>query len=178
MRDPAKQDEINQEIEELLNAEERLKDFDAKQFEAMLDKWTADFKIEQPSQFFRDHPTNDAELVCSTQDGKSFLLHTLRFFGLPKGYMEKEGHFPDWGKKRLEEKKRGPKTKKEKKKMSKALSMAKKKLGRDKKDDSDVKPTYFDITVFQKCFKRFSLCDGEQRSAARKLLLRDLNKSA
>lgn len=51
-------------------------------------------------------------------------------------------------------------------------------MGRDKKDDSDVKPTHFDISVFLKSFKRFVLCDGEQRSNARKLLLRDLNKSA
>ena len=105
-------------------------------------------------------------------------MHTLRFFGLPARYLEGEGHFPDWGKKRLDEKKRGPKTKKEKKKTNKALSLYKRKLGRDKKDDSDVKPTHFDITVFFKSFKRFVVCDGEQRSNARQLLLRDLNKSA
>lgn len=58
------------------------------------------------------------------------------------------------------------------------MSLYKKKLGRDKKDDSDVKPTHFDIKVFMKCFKRFVVCDGEQRSNARQLLLRDLNKSA
>ena len=75
-------------------------------------------------------------------------MYTLRFFGLPRGYLEGEGHFADWAKKRLEEKKRGPKTKKEKKKAGKAVSLYKKKLGREKKEDSDVKPTYFDITVF------------------------------
>jgi hypothetical protein len=51
-------------------------------------------------------------------------------------------------------------------------------LGRAEKDDSDIKPTHFDITVFLKCFKKFVACDGEQRSNARKLLLSDLNKSA
>lgn len=105
-------------------------------------------------------------------------MYTLRFFGLPRAYLEGEGHFADWAKKRLEEKKRGPKTKKEKKKAGKAVSLYKKKLGREKKEDSDVKPTYFDITVFLKSFKRFVVCDGEQRSNARKLLLRDLNKSS
>lgn len=106
------------------------------------------------------------------------MLQTLRFFGLPKGYLEGEGHFPDWGKKRVEDKRRGPKQKKKEKKQSKAISMYKKKMGRDKKDDSDIKPTHFDITVFHKCFKKFVACDGEQRSTARKLLLEDLNRSA
>jgi len=40
-----------------------------------------------------------------------------------------------------------------------------------KEDDSDVKPTYFDISVFNKCFNKFVLCDGELRSKARKILL-------
>jgi hypothetical protein len=140
----------------------------------------SDFEIVQPSEFFRDHPSKDAELVCSIQSGKDFLLYTLRFFGLPSAYLEGEGHFADWAKKRLEDKKRGPKTKKSKKDKptSKALTHLKKKMGREKKDDSDVKPTHFDILVFLKSFKRFVVCDGELRSNARQLLLRDLNKSA
>lgn len=97
---------------------------------------------------------------------------------MPRGYLDGEGHFSDWSKKRLDEKKRGPKTKKDKKKPGKNIMMLKKKMGKDKKDDSDVKPTHFDIAVFLKSFKRFVVCDGEQRSNARKLLLKDLNKSA
>lgn len=88
-------------------------------------------------------------------------MHTLRYFGLPRGYLDGEGHFSDWSKKRLDEKKRGPKTKKDKKKQSTQLMMLKIKRGKDKKDDSDVKPTHFDIAVFLKSFKRFVVCDGE-----------------
>jgi hypothetical protein len=57
----------------------------------------AGFSIVQPADFFREHPTNDSELVCSIQTAKEFLLRTLEFFGLPKNYMAGVGHFPDWG---------------------------------------------------------------------------------
>jgi hypothetical protein len=30
-------------------------------------------------------------------------LETLTYFGLPKGYMQGEGHWQDWEKKKLEE---------------------------------------------------------------------------
>jgi len=151
------------------------------EMETMIEKWMADFQLEQPSQFFRDHPTNDAELVCSILTPKDFLIKTLNFFGLPNKYMDGEGHFADWAKKRLEEKKRGPKTKKKEKKQSKRMQqlIAQQKLKKgEKKDDSDVKPTHFDVTVFLRCYQRFIMCDGEVRSAARKLLLRDLNQTA
>ena len=36
--------------------------------------------------------------------------------------------------------------------------------GLDVKTVEDVKPTYFDIGIFQKCFKKFSACNGEIRS--------------
>lgn len=178
MRESKKYDEVTEEIDEWTADEEKTKTLTRQHFEDMLDKWCNDFTIEQPSQFFRDHPTNDAELVCSIQSSKDFLLQTLRFFGLPKGYLEGEGHFPDWGQKRMEDKRRGPKAKKKEKKQSKAASMYKKRIGKDKKDDADVKPTHFDIAVFLQSFKRFVACDGAQRSNARRLLLTDLSKSA
>ena len=53
----------------------------------------------------------------------------------------------------------------------------KKERGLDKKSEEDVKPTHFDITVFLKSFKRFAVCNGELRSNARKLLLKDINRT-
>lgn len=70
----------------------------------MFDRWLAEFNLVQPSQFFKDHPTNDSELVCSIQTEREFLITTLEFFGLPKGYMNGGGHFPDWGKEKKEDK--------------------------------------------------------------------------
>jgi len=70
----------------------------------MLETWLNEYNLVQPSQFFRDHPTNDSELVCSIQTEKEFLLTSLEFFGLPKGYMEAVGHFPMWGKEKKDDK--------------------------------------------------------------------------
>lgn len=92
------------EIEELLAEEEKIKQLDKQQVDAMIDTWLANFKILQPSQFFRDHPTNDSELVCSIQTEKEFLMSTLEYFGLPKDYMNGAGHFPNWGKEKRDDK--------------------------------------------------------------------------
>lgn len=53
----------------------------------------------------------------------------------------------------------------------------KKEREKQKKGDSDIKPTYFDITIFQKCLQRFCLCNGQMRSNARRALLKDLNST-
>lgn len=57
-------DEWTQE-EDKLSMEEKLKILTRQHFEEMLDKWCEEFEIEQPSEFFKKNPTNDAELVCS-----------------------------------------------------------------------------------------------------------------
>lgn len=67
----------------------------------MVDAWVSGFQLSQPSSFLNENPTNDSELVCCIQTEKDFLLTTLRFFGLPKNYLDGEGHFPNWEKERL-----------------------------------------------------------------------------
>lgn len=145
----------------------------------MLDEWLAEFNLVQPSQFFKDHPTNDSELVCSIQTEKEFMLTTLEFFGLPKKYMEGKGHFPLWGKEKKDDKgtamrKRNAQKKGATGKGSKKLDALKKKRGLDKTNEEDIKPTHFDISVFTKCYKRFIACTGEVRSNTRKHLLKDM----
>lgn len=49
--------------------------------------------------------------------------------------------------------------------------------GLDKKEEEDVKPTHFDITIFHKSLKRFVACNGELRSQMRKILLKDINRT-
>ena len=73
-------------------------------------------------------------------------------------------------------KKKAPAGKADKKK-SKALERLKKERGMNKKADADIKPTHFDLTIFLKCLKRFTLCDGQMRSNARRALLKDLNST-
>jgi|TARA_B110000285_G_scaffold154623_1_gene172511 hypothetical protein len=53
----------------------------------------------------------------------------------------------------------------------------KKKRGLDKTNEEDIKPTHFDISVFTKCYKRFIACTGEVRSATRRHLLKDMNRT-
>ena len=170
------------EIEELLAEEEKIKQLDKQQVDAMIDTWLANYKLTQPSQFFKDHPTNDSELVCSIQNEKEFMLSTLEFFGLPKGYMNGAGHFPMWGKEKKDDKmaaarKRAAAKNQKNKNANAKMQKLKAQRGLDKKAEEDVKPTHFDISVFLKSFKRFIACNGELRSQARKLLLKDLNRT-
>ena len=92
----AQEAQILKDIEEVSD-EAVIKMLDRARTEALLDGWLAGFGLVQPADFFREHPTNDSELVCSIQTAKEFLLRTLEFFGLPKNYMAGAGHFPDWG---------------------------------------------------------------------------------
>ena len=153
-------EDINKEIDEWINDEDKIKTLDKATVDTMMDTWLAEFQIVMPSQFFKDHPTNDTELVCSIQTEKEFMLSTLHMFGLPYGYMEGNGHFPNWGKEQKKKKIKNPK----KQKQNVALAKLKKRQGRPNKDEEEAKPTHFDITIFHKSFKRFVACNGEVRS--------------
>lgn len=61
-----KAEEIQKDIEEWVGDEEKIKGLTRQVVEGMFDTWLAEFNLVQPSQFFKDHPTNDSELVCST----------------------------------------------------------------------------------------------------------------
>ena len=91
-----KSEEILKDIEEYTADEEKIKLLTKDVVVSMMDTWLSEFHLVQPSQFFKDHPTNDSELICSIQDEKSFLLSTLQYFGLPEGYMNGGGHHLNW----------------------------------------------------------------------------------
>ena len=175
-----KEADILKDIEAWTSNEEEIKKLDRATVEEMFDTWLSEWQLVQPSKFFQDHPTNDSELVCSIQTEKEFLLTTLQFFGLNEGYMEGKGHFPNWGKekndKKAQRKKQLQKNKQTSRPNKKILEMKKKK-GLDKKGDEDVKPTHFDISLFQKSLKKFTQCNGEERSKMRKILLKDINRT-
>ena len=82
--------------------------------------------------------------------------------------MEGNGHFPDWGKDTTDRlaaaKKRALASKQKQKKTNAALARLKKERGLDAKEESDKKPTHFDLAPFLKAFKRFLACSGEVRS--------------
>lgn len=56
---------IQAEIEQWLNDEEKLKTLDKNQTEKIINDWLSEFQLIQPSKFFKDHPTNDTDLICS-----------------------------------------------------------------------------------------------------------------
>jgi hypothetical protein len=85
--------------------------------------------------------------------------------------MEGNGHFPDWGKDTNDRlaaaKKRALAQKQKAKKVSAAVARMKKERGLDQKEETDKKPTHFDLGPFLKAFKRFLTCNGETRSRIR-----------
>ena len=94
--------------------------------------------------------------------------------------MDGAGHFPMWGKEKKDDKQakaRARANKQKQKKPSAAIAKIMKDRGLNKKNEDDIKPSHFDITVFQKTFKRFIICDGQIRSQTRELILKDLNKT-
>ena len=129
------------------------------------------FRINQPSSYFFEHPTDDYELVGNVLSEKDFLLETLEIFGLPQRYMEGNGHFPDWGQVNNDRlaaaKKRALASKQKQKKTNAALARMKKERGLDQKEETDKKPTHFDLGPFLRAFKRFLVCTGETRSRLR-----------
>lgn len=68
--------------------------------EEYFDKWLADFEIANPTtDYFMDPENSDSQLVCNIQSKLDFMLHTLEIFGLPKNYINGEGHHLNWNEK-------------------------------------------------------------------------------
>ena len=126
-----------------------------------------------------EHPTDDYELVCNIQTEKEFLMTTLETFGLPEKYTAGNGHFPDWGVDKKDDrmqaaKRRALAQKQKTKKTNAALARIKKERGLDTQKDTEQKPTHFDLEPFKKAFKRFLNCNGEMRSRLRQDLKQEL----
>jgi hypothetical protein len=83
-----------------------------------------------------EHPTDDYDLVCNIQTEQNFLLATLEIFGLPEKYIDGNGHFPDWGLEKRDDrlaaaKKRALASKMKNKKTNAALTRIKRERGLD-----------------------------------------------
>ena len=81
------------------------------------------------------------------------------------------GHFADWGKdsndRAAAAKKRALATKQKAKKVNAAVAKLQKERGLNKQEETDKKPTHFDLAPFLKALKRFIACNGETRSRLR-----------
>ena len=139
--------------------------------EMFFDRWLSAFEIANPTgDFFQDPENADPDLVCNIQTKLDFLLHTLEIFGLPKGYIDGEGHHLNWEQQKAAAAQRGKKGKGkgaggQQKKASKLA-----KLQADiqaQKDAQNQKPTYFDLEPFKKALKSFVTLNAESRSKLR-----------
>ena len=107
---------------------------------------------------------------CLLTDEFNFFIETLEFFGLPKGYMEGNGHWADHLQKEAERKiqremyiKNFNKDKKKKKKQSK------------KENDEPQKPAYFDFSPLTKAMRLFKDANLKVRTLLRNLVKENKN---
>ena len=70
----------------------------------MVTKWMAGHSLCFPSQRLLEFPEELKKLETFIISPMEFLLETLEIFGLPKNYMYGNGHWKDWAKKILEDK--------------------------------------------------------------------------
>lgn len=69
----------------------------------MINGWLSDYKVFCPSDLFLEFPNKFQDLESLTIEPLQILLETLEYFGLPQNYMNGEGHWKDWAKKKEEE---------------------------------------------------------------------------
>lgn len=157
----AKDAEIKFQLDNLINNKEQAKTLTKSVVEKMIDVWVTGFQFNQPSAIFLESGSKDQDLFCIIQSARSFFLETLTFFGLPKNYIQGEGHWKDWEEKVLNEQKA----------QSRRLPMKKKlKNPRTKKKDEEEKkdelkpPSYFDLSPLFIAFGKYTACGAEQRA--------------
>ncbi len=141
----------------------------------IFDEWLEGYKHLEPSNFFNEYPTNDPFLVCNIQKPRDFLMDTLEYFGLPKGYMKGGGHWTTWKKKVLEKRK----MERKRRKPTAQRQRRGNKRRRAKEKEEEQPPEYFDLEPFQLAFKKFILAGVEVRTQFRQAISnspQDLNE--
>jgi hypothetical protein len=91
-------DDINKMLDDIMvNDEEKVKLDKRLAISDYFDVWLNEFEISNPTgDFFLDPENEDETLTCNIMPKLDFLLHTLEIFGLPKGYIDGEGHHLNW----------------------------------------------------------------------------------
>lgn len=157
----SKEAEVKFQMDNFINNKEQVKTLTKQIVEKMIDTWVTGFQFNQPSNIFIERSPDDHDLHCITQNSRQFFLETLVFFGLPKNYIQGEGHWKDWEEKVLNEQKSQSLRRPMKKKLKTAR--AKKKDEEEKKDELKP-PSYFDLSPLFTAFTKFTACTGEQRT--------------
>ena len=109
---------------------------------------------------------------CLLTDSFKFFIETLEFFGLPKNYMQMEGHWTDWLKKEAEKRE-----KKEQFRKKLVQDNKNKRVNRaNKKDNEEAqKPSHFDFSPLTNAMRLFKDANLTVRSTIRKIVNQNKN---
>lgn len=80
-------------IDDLIMNDTAAKEIDVSNvYEKVFSPLLQGFKLEHPTDYFRDKPDN-TDIVCSTQNEVQFFMGVLEIFGLPRDYLYGAGHW-------------------------------------------------------------------------------------
>jgi hypothetical protein len=125
----------------------------------------SDFHIVYPSLEMFEGKIKIDEGTCLLQDKFKLYIDTLEFYGLPRNYMDLEGHWTDWLQREAEKRA-------QKEALKKKLGENKHKRTKNTKKDNieQAKPTHFDLSPLIKALKLFTRATLRVRSIIRKLV--------
>lgn len=167
-------EEVLKQIDDIMGNSEQYEQLDRDQVDHLLDQWLDGFQIRQPSDYFETH-LGDGEnakkslVCCIILTEREFLLSCLQYFGLPEKYMEGEGHFYGWYKKKEEEEKakrlQNLQAEKIRAKGKKEAAAAKGKKEKKKVEERKVfdLPTYFDLEPLKNALRAFLDANSDMR---------------
>lgn len=172
------QEEIFNEIDEIMSNPERYAQMNMDKVGKMIEEWLKHFIIQQPSDYFLDHPSDDPHLYCNILTEPEFFLDCLQFFGLPDNYMNGEGHYVDWYRRKEEEEKAA--------RARKGAILGSKFRGKrdarrgDKKTQEEWKapdpPEHFDLEPLKKALRSFLDATSDVRTRLRQELKKSVPK--
>ena len=134
-------------IDEIEKNNQNKDDLNEKMAKGLIDHILKEFNIIYPELEKFDGKIKVTQGECLLSSKFDFFIETLEYFGLPKGYMEKKGHWLDWLEK--EAKKR-----EQKEQFRKKLGNVTKHRKREKKENEEPeKPNYFDFSPLGKSMR-------------------------
>jgi len=132
-----------------------------------------DFSLKYPNVEQFEGKIKMDEGSCLLTDSFKFFIETLEFFGLPKNYMQMEGHWTDWLKKEAENREKKLQFRKKlaaDNKNSKRATRANKKVNEEAQ-----KPTHFDFSPLTNSMRLFKDGNLQVRSIIRRIVNQNKN---
>ena len=156
-------------IDEIEKNFPRKEDLNEKMAKELIDGILKDYDIIYPELERFDGKLKVTRGECLLSTKFDFFIETLEFFGLPKGYMKKKGHWLDWLEK--EAKKR-----EQKEQFRKKLGNAAKHKRKEKKDNEEPKPpSHFDFSPLGKAMRLLKDANITIRCWLRKIVKENKN---